>query len=785
MPETHIGTSRNRDVDRRSEGELIEAGGGRRQAADLLARFRQPDAPAAPARTGTGPRTVEEAAAVIAATASRFLRGRHTDPELDLFDAGLTSVDAVELVAELAREGGVRLSLDDVFADARPARLARRWAETSGLPDVAPLPASGTDLVSDPAGAVVAAEPTGADDDIEMILADLALADRLPWCDAPEPREPTRILLTGATGFLGGHLLLDLLRRSDAHVVCLVRAADEEAAENRLGAALNRFSLPWSAEVRRRVTVLAGDIREPRLGLSDERWADLAGGVDSIVNVAAAVDFLRGYPSLRRTNVIGPLRLAELAMTGPPKPLHHVSSVAVFNELGIESMGEDDPVAHITRLVAGYDKSKWAGEAALRRASEHGLKVTILRPGAIAGHTRTGAYNPQDLSTGFLTAFSRYRTVPAFRAMNTAPVDWVSRIGAAIICTPEAWGQNYHLTGRPDTLPELRRDMKVAGMNVRVTGWEQWRADILRRQDADPLPELEFVARLLRSSTATKLCEGLMFGPPATAERTEAFIARHDLPEPARYDSRAQLRTVERMAGDGRVKLPDRDDAPYLWFTETTEGRIGGVDDVGESRCTMSLTLSIASMYQVLQHRRIDVSGTVRCNRLHPQPLTVRQGEIWVRPDEGIPHQHGTDHPLLRYRLALVDNDGQEWWLEGWKTARARRDLWRQSRTLEITVGRAGEPASFAGVVRVPAASYVREQIDGIHVDPRLSPQEQRLAKLTWLGWFFVQMGKGLAEPGMRAVADLLDLRRDAIDRDRDILRRKIRKLSKDRKRLS
>lgn len=785
MSESHTGAGRNRTVDRRSEGESIDRGRGRAHAADLVARFRQPDAATAPQKATAGPRTAEEAAAAIAATAARFLRGRHADPDLDLFDAGLTSVDAVELVAELARKVGVRLSLDDVFADARPTRLARRWAELTGLPTTETPPSHGTDLTVRATGAIAPTEPTAAANDIEMILEDLALADRLPWCDAPTPRKPTRILLTGATGFLGSHLLLDLLRRSDAHIVCLVRAADDETAGNRLGEALNRFSLPWSTEVRRRVTVLAGDIREPRLGLTDERWAELADDVDSIVNVAAAVDFLRGYPSLRRTNVIGPLRLAELAMTGPSKPMHHVSSVAVFNELGIESMGEDDPVAHITRLVAGYDKSKWAGEAALRRAREHGLSVTILRPGAIGGHSRTGAYNPQDLSTGFLTAFSRYRTVPAFRAMNTAPVDWVSRTAAAIVCEPEAWGQNYHLTGRPDTLPELVKDMKVAGMNVRVAGWEEWRADVLRRQDDAPLPELEFVARLLRSSTATKLCEGLMFGPAATAERTEAFIARHNLPEPTRYGPRAQMKTIERMAGDGRVKLPDRDDTPYLWFTETTQGWIGPVGDVTDSRCTMSLTLSIASMYQVVQHRRIDVSGTVKCERLHPHALTVRQGEIWVRPDEGIPHQHGTDHPLLRYRLVLVDDDGQEWWLEGWKTARARRDLWRQSRTLDITIGRAGEPASFAGVVRVPSASYVREQIDGIRVNPRLSPQEQRLAKLTWLGWFFVQMGKGLVEPGMRAVAELLDLRRDAIDRDREILQRKIRKLSKDRKRLS
>lgn len=791
-----------------------------------------PAAGAAPARRG-----VTEVAAGIAALAARFVPGAAADVEKDLFDAGLSSVDAVELVALMAGELDVQLSLDDVFADARPRRLAQRWAAAAGLPTdptatattaatvtagangaagatattavtpapaltqatvITPVPAATTaptapaipttpttpvtlPTPSTPSAshppAVVRAAADPAHEDLETILADLALADRLPFSRQADPVEPRRVLLTGATGYLGSHLLLDLLRQGDAHVVCLVRAADDAAAERRLAEALASFDQPWSTEVRRRVTVLAADLRRPYLGLPQDRWAALAAEVDSVVNVAAAVDFLRGYPSLRQTNVLGPLALAELAMTGRPKPLHHVSSVAVFNEVGIEKMGEDDPVAHIDRLFAGYDKSKWAAEAVLRRAREHGLTVTILRPGAIGGHTRTGVYNPRDLSTGLIGAFSRYRTVPAFKFMNLAPVDWISRTAAAIVFDPRAWGQNYHLTGRAETLPELVKDMKLAGMNVRVAGWRDWRDDLLRRHAAEPVPELDFLIRILRSPTAMKLFEALMFGPEAGMERTEAFLARHRLPLPERYGSQAQLKAFERMAEDGVARLPSRDDPPYLSFRERTKGHVGPVGEQRDTRCRMALTLSIASMYQVVRHRRIDVRGEVSCERLHPEPLTVAAGEIWVRPDEGVPLRHGNDHPLLRYRLVLVDRDGGRWWLEGWKTARARRDFWKQTRTIEVTLGREGGPASLEGVVRVPGKSYVPDQIDGIRVDPRLSSQEQRLAKLAWLSWFFVQVGMGLAEPSLRAGAELLDLRRDAIDRDKDKLQRKIRKL--------
>ncbi|WP_432192470.1 thioester reductase domain-containing protein [Streptomyces sp. bgisy027] len=720
----------------------------------------QPLAPNTPAPPR--PRDLDDLAAAIAAVAGRYVPAGQLAPDADFFDAGGTSVSAVELVSALEDELGVAVDLDEVFADARPVALARHRLSGTAAPIAVPetpVPAVLPAAVR-PAPVASPSDATARPEDLSQILADLALADRLPFVASPEPLPPSRILLTGATGFLGSHMLLDLLRHSDAHVHCLVRAADEEAALARLGDALKSYALPWSSEVRRRVTVLPGDIRQPRLGLSDEVWNTLTHELDSVVSVAAAVDFLRGYQSLRTSNVLGALTLAELAATGRPKPLHHISSIAVFNEVGIPSMGEDDPLAHIDRLIAGYDQTKWAAEVALRRARDHGLIVTAMRPGGIGGHTGTGAYNAQDLSSGLISAFGRFRTVPAFRYLNAAPVDWVSRVAVAVVCEPDAWGFDYNLTGVPNTLDDVVRDMAFGGMHVRVQDWDEWRADALARLEADPVPELTFLSRVLQSPTALKLCEATLKGPAAVADRTDALVEALGLPPAVRYDARAQLKTFERLADDGLARLPHKDDQPYLWFTETTRGGVGPVDGSPDTPCSMSLTLSIASMHQLVTDRRVDVRGEVTCPALHPEPLTVARGDIWIRPEEGIPQRHGLRHQLLRYRLELTDADGGRWWLEGHKYARARRDVWRQTRALTVELGREGEPASLAGEVVVPADSYVRDQIDGIKVDPRLTSQEKRAAKLTWLAWFGLEMGRGLVGPFARAAADLLDLRR-------------------------
>ncbi|MFF7167423.1 thioester reductase domain-containing protein [Streptomyces sp. NPDC008086] len=836
-------------ADQRATAEAIERGGVGLTVSDLLARATGSAPPAESAPTA---HDADELATAIAAVAGRYVPAGHLAPDADFFDAGGTSVSAVELLSALADELGVSLDLDEVFADARPIALAKSQLRVGGaataepetadpgatrltpppavaaLPDAAPstavperadpqatrptpppalqarpphsAPSTATPETAAPVATRPARRPAAAQrphntpsaatarpEDLTQILADLALADRLPFTASPDPSPPRRVLLTGATGFLGSHMLLDLLRHSDAHVHCLVRAADVDAATVRLGEALKKYGLPWSSEVRRRITVLPGDIRRPRLGLSDDLWNTLAHEVDSIVGVAAAVDFLRGYQSLRTSNVLGALTLAELAATGRPKPLHHISSIAVFNEVGIPSMGEDDPLAHIDRLVAGYDQTKWAAEVALRRARDHGLVVTALRPGGIGGHTRTGAYNRQDLSSGLISAFGRFRTVPAFRYLNAAPVDWVSRVAVAVVCEPDAWGFDYNLTGVPNTLDDVVGDMAFGGMHVRVHDWDEWRVDALARLEADPIPELTFLSRVLQSPTALKLCEATLKGPAATADRTTALVEALGLPPAARYDARAQLKTFERLAGDGLARLPQKDDQPYLWFSENTEGSVspvaagpggtipdgtirgGGIpdgappgDDTPATPCpmSMSLTLSIASMHQLVTDRRVDVRGEVTCPALHPEPLTVARGDIWIRPEEGIPHRHGLRHQLLRYRLELTDPEGGRWWLEGHKYARARRDFWRQTRALTVQLGREGEPARLTGEVVVPADSYVRDQIDGIKVDPRLTSQEKRAAKLTWLAWFGLEMGRGLLGPFARAAADLLDLRR-------------------------
>lgn len=117
----------------------------------------------------------------------------------------------------------------------------------------------------------------------------------------PTVGKPRTVLLTGATGFVGTHLLHELLQDPDLTVICLVRG---ENAQERLIAAMAAQNL----FLENRTKVVAGDLARPWLGLSPDNWRELAGEVDLVLHNGAMVNFLYDYRMHREPNVLGTAR---------------------------------------------------------------------------------------------------------------------------------------------------------------------------------------------------------------------------------------------------------------------------------------------------------------------------------------------------------------------------------------------------------------------------------------------------------------------------------------------
>lgn len=235
----------------------------------------------------------------------------------------------------------------------------------------------------------------------------------------PRPAgEPRTVLLTGANGYLGRLLCLEWLQRLapvGGTLVCLVRAADDDAARQRLEEALDsgdtalksRFAELTAGGALR---VLAGDIGAAHLGLSEQDWQQLTATVDLVVHPAALVNHVLPYRQLFEPNVAGTAEVVRAALTTRLKPVVYVSTVALAAH-GAATPDEDTDirVAHPEHAIddshaGGYATSKWAGEVLLREAHDLcGLPVTVFRSGMILAHARyAGQLNVPDTFTRLL-----------------------------------------------------------------------------------------------------------------------------------------------------------------------------------------------------------------------------------------------------------------------------------------------------------------------------------------------------------------------------------------------
>jgi amino acid adenylation domain-containing protein/thioester reductase-like protein len=205
-----------------------------------------------------------------------------------------------------------------------------------------------------------------------------------------KPAAPVRsVLLTGATGFVGVHVLGALLARKDLQLYLVVRAADAVTARARVNHAYREAfgALPDRPDLH----VVCGDLSRPQFGLDDHTWADLATRVDEVIHCGAEVNFMAPAAQLYVTNVLGAAEAVHFCGAGRPKRLHLVSSLAAREILGEAHAG----TVHQRK---GYAVTKWLAEQVVLRASALGLHATAYRVDDVLPSAVTGFGNVRSLA---------------------------------------------------------------------------------------------------------------------------------------------------------------------------------------------------------------------------------------------------------------------------------------------------------------------------------------------------------------------------------------------------
>ncbi|MFH8618707.1 amino acid adenylation domain-containing protein [Streptomyces sp. NPDC017979] len=332
--------------------------------------------------------------------------------------------------------------------------------------------------------AFAAAVDDGASADLPTV--DRLRADAVPPPDirlravhppaVPPAGAPRRILLTGATGFLGRHLLDQLLARTDARIHCLVRQGSIDR-------------LP----VNDRVIPVPGDLSAPGLGLSTEDHDTLT-TVDAIYHNAAVPHFAAPYHALKAAHVDATAAILRLAGDSNA-PLHLISTLGVFlgDAYDDRVVTETDAPTDPSGLTSGYDLSKWVADAMATAARGHGLPVSIHRIAAIVGDTATGAADPRSAFSRWLTGCIAAGAVPdTAEVLDMVPVDTVAAAIVALSQTPDTLGRDHHYHGDGGlTRAALATALTSAGHPTEVVPYHRWRERMLA-DPAGPFAPLAF-----------------------------------------------------------------------------------------------------------------------------------------------------------------------------------------------------------------------------------------------------------------------------------------------------
>jgi len=314
-----------------------------------------------------------------------------------------------------------------------------------------------------------------------------------------------RVLLTGATGFLGRHFIPYLLERKDVtieKIYCPVRASSDEKALARVIEAMTMCGL-WKDALRERLCVFAGDLHDINFGASPTLYQELSASVDGVYHFASNLKLAASFDELRKENCQALLPVMKLCLSAKMKHLWLASTLGIFpqyfcmfgNEFAERTIRANamPELAEMKRVyplyIGGYPWSKLLIElTAYAAAKSKGLPLAVFRLPYLYSSSKTGYTVTEDPTVRLFQATLQVRAAPGrARPFATEDAEVMCTIMANVSLNANRKHVIYHCSKRSQSMLTECSNLDMMGFHCQQVPYPVFKAQCQKLGTASPL----------------------------------------------------------------------------------------------------------------------------------------------------------------------------------------------------------------------------------------------------------------------------------------------------------